>query len=255
MSDIAEDSRLIALSHLGLRRCVGVLGLALPILLLAGGLMFFDRADHIWGGSISAHYWAPHLRDLFVGTLCTIGVFLCFYQGYRREISSHYFFKGRSRVADWLARHVSDWWVTTGAGVGALITALVPTACPDCTCPTGTWLCPAPVIHWAGAAVFLGLLAWLSLFHFTRTRDAPQDWPDHERAARSRERWLHAALGGVMFLALGLIAVVIWRNIGTDPAPGGFGAVFWLEAVAVWAFGWSWLIKGKALHRLLGLTP
>lgn len=25
--------------------------------------------------------------------------------------------------------------------------------------------------------------------------------------------------------------------------------VFWLESVAVWAFGWSWLIKGEAILK------
>ena len=36
---------------------------------------------------------------------------------------------------------------------------------------------------------------------------------------------------------------------GAEAWLGGY-AVFWLEAIAIWAFGWSWFTKGEALPML-----
>lgn len=251
-----EDLKMIALSHMGLRQFVGWLGLSLPVLLWLGSYAFPLQAGAGWGSSISAHYWAPHLGDLFVGTLCVIGFFLCFYQGYPHEPSAHHIGKGRWALADWLAGHVSDRMVTTVAGLGALVTALIPTPEPLAHCAAATDAAAnlMRLVHWIGAAVFLGALAWLSVFHFTRTRLPPDRWPSGERAARWRERRIHVGLGLVMAGALAAILPVSWLGLGTCPAPGGYGSIFWLEAVAVAAFALSWLIKGESvLHSLAGL--
>lgn len=251
-----DELKMIALSHLGLRQFVGWLGLALPVLLWLGSYAFPLQAGAGWGSSISAHYWAPHLGDLFVGTLCTIGFFLCFYQGYPHEPSAHHLGKGRWALADWLAAHVSDRMVTTVAGLGALVTALIPTPepMPGCPAPCDAALQLMRALHWTGAAVFLGALAWLSVFHFTRSSLPPDRWPDHERRARRRERRIHVTLGLVMAGALVAILPVSVLGLGTCPEPGGYGSIFWLEALAVTAFGASWLVKGKSvLHGLLGL--
>ena len=81
-----EDPLSVSVSYTILRNGIGVLGMALPcVLVLGGGL------DHVQG-SLSAyyhfapahpaHYGAGTMRDVFVGMLCTIGAFLFFYRGH-----------------------------------------------------------------------------------------------------------------------------------------------------------------------------
>ncbi|MEJ6710106.1 MAG: hypothetical protein QNK92_15160 [Amylibacter sp.] len=63
-----------------MRRLLGYLGFALPLVLILGALL--TRAE--LEPSISDFYHTA-LRDLFVGVLITMGVFLMSYQGYERK--------------------------------------------------------------------------------------------------------------------------------------------------------------------------
>ncbi len=67
-------------SYLALRKAVGWMGILLPFVLMLGLFLFF-QADRILK-SISQYYHSG-MRDVFVGTLCGIALFLFFYRGYR----------------------------------------------------------------------------------------------------------------------------------------------------------------------------
>ncbi|MGH3264433.1 MAG: hypothetical protein ACRDNS_20835, partial [Trebonia sp.] len=56
-----------ALTYFALRRAIGVIGLALPVVLLVTGCI----EGHL-EGSISAYYYTD-LRDYFTGTMCVLG--------------------------------------------------------------------------------------------------------------------------------------------------------------------------------------
>ena len=71
------DPQLI--SYLMLRKTIGILGLAFPIALIIGSVAFFGCQEV--QGSISAYYHTD-MRNLFVGVLCAIGLFLFTYTGY-----------------------------------------------------------------------------------------------------------------------------------------------------------------------------
>ena len=99
----------LVLSFLRVRRAIGLLGFFLPAALIAYGLAF-------GGGilpSMSDYYYSP-MREIFVGTLCAIAVFLWSYEGYR------------PRPGEWL----SDLTAARTASVGALAVAWAPTL-PD----------------------------------------------------------------------------------------------------------------------------
>jgi hypothetical protein len=72
----AQDERSLLVSYLTLRRIVGALGLALPVV-----LWLISRTLQ---PSISAYYDLDHSRDVFVGVLFAIGFFLLTYRGYER---------------------------------------------------------------------------------------------------------------------------------------------------------------------------
>lgn len=87
-------------SYQAIRRGIGVIGLLLPIVL--GPVGWFALGIEIQDNMSS--YYHTELRDLFVGALCSIGVFLFCYQGY-----------------DWIEN-----WTANFGGISALGIALFP---------------------------------------------------------------------------------------------------------------------------------
>jgi hypothetical protein len=129
---------IIVVSYLTLRRAVGILGISLPIILFAWGML--DR--RVWLDTISAYY-SLRARDALVGCLCTIGCFLFTYHGYDHH--------------DNVAAHL--------AGICAVLVALVPSTHP------GT----QQALHLVFAAGLFVLLAYISYFRFTRQDDQPTE--------------------------------------------------------------------------------
>ncbi len=67
----------LVVSFMGVRRAIGFMGFFLPIVLgPIGWLMGIPIQDNM-----SSYYHTP-LRDVFVGTLCAISVFMFVYRGY-----------------------------------------------------------------------------------------------------------------------------------------------------------------------------
>ena len=160
---IGSQMNRLVISYLTVRRAVGLVGIALPFVLVLGGLFYEVDIQR----SISDYYHTVK-RDIFVGSLCAVGVFLICYKGY-------------------------DWWdaiVGRVAGIAAIGTALVPT--------TGEI-----DLHIVFAGIFFLALAFFSLFLFTRTKPGTTPTPDKLRRNR-----IYRISGGLIVLALILIAVV-----------------------------------------------
>ena len=66
----------LAMSYLGLRKAIGFIGVFLPLVLVLGKIFIEGTGIQ---GSISAYYYTV-MRDVFVGSLCAIGVFLMSYR-------------------------------------------------------------------------------------------------------------------------------------------------------------------------------
>lgn len=124
-----------------LRRIVGFLGIALPVVLAFWG--FVVCADHRIQPSISDYYYC-RTRDALVGILFTIGWFLYAYPGYERK--------------DNVAGNV--------AGLCALGVALFPDQGPGFE----------PTVHFTSATILFLALAYFSLFLFTKSEGAPTSW-------------------------------------------------------------------------------
>jgi hypothetical protein len=208
---LSSDRRFVV-SYMFLRKAIGVLGVALPFALALGGLFIFDLDVQ---DSIS-HYYHTGMGDVFVGTLCAIAVFLLSYKGPEPR---------DDRAGDFACL----------CAVGA---ALFPTT------PIGESTQAQAIIggiHFAFAALFFLTLAYFSLFLFTKTD--PARAPTPRKLQRNR---VYRVCGGLILLALVLIA--LYMNVpGAEEALGRLRPVFWLEAVAVVAFGLSWLTKGEAI--------
>lgn len=233
MPAISQNATLV-LSFLTVRRALGFLGLALPVVLVIYGLGVNGRIED----SVSAFYFTG-MGDVFVGTLCAIGVFMLAYKGYPPEPGEK----------------ITDRRVSQIAGLAALVTALFPTSGIDLpTCEPAclvTGLAPS-ALHFVGAGVFFLAIAVFCFVLFTRTGGEPLDM-EKRRANR-----IYRICGTIILAMLGLLAVIFLAvDDGSALAQrlDALNAVFWLEAVAIIAFGTAWLTKGKALQALLGSQP
>jgi hypothetical protein len=198
-----DDSNLV--SYLTLRRVVGALGVALPVVVAVWG--FFLKGDVAIESSISSYY-ALRTRDAFVGILFTIAWFLFTYRGY----------DDRDDIAGNLAC------------VFALGVALFPNS--------GTGFEKA--VHFTAAALLFLVLAYFSIHLFTQTGG----FVTPEKRIRNR---IYRACGWIMIAAVVTIGIY---SLALDHTPlAALQPVFWLEALALWAFGVSWFVKGETLFR------
>jgi hypothetical protein len=215
-----SDSKRYVRSYLIMRVWVGVLGIALPILLILGQRYLFDGRP-FFRGSLSAYYYSG-MRELFVGALCAIGVFLITYKVAERSRENR---------------------LSIYAGVAVVIVALFPTGRPGegvPLTPLQDWLGENTVqaIHFGAALVFIASLAVIS-FYFAKPP------PKEGKLPKSFWHRYHLLCSGLIVLALALAGLEAWAGW---PDKGLLIA----EALAVWAFGASWLMKGLEIDVLLG---
>src|SRR2546425_8304895 len=81
MKHPTRDPSSLVIGYLTLRKAVGLLGTALPFVLSLGAFLLFHTGIQ---ASMSSYYHTG-MRDVFVGTLCAIGVFMISYRGYERQ--------------------------------------------------------------------------------------------------------------------------------------------------------------------------
>lgn len=208
----SDDPRII--SFQSLRKTVGWLGISLPVAMIAGNWMI--------GGctrlqdSVS-HYYYTVTGDLFVGILCAVALFLFAYQGYDRR---------------------DNLW-TCLAGVFALCVALFPTnnnssgSCAIISLPDSE---VRRAIHYTCAAAFFLILVGISLFLFTKSKGPKTP----EKKMRNK---IYQVCGIAILVAILLIGLYGLTTGESHWSP--YKPVFWLEWVALLAFGISWLVKGE----------
>lgn len=215
----------LVLSYHRVRQALGVLGLSLPTTLIVGSLL----SEAGLAPSISDFYHTS-LRDIFVGTLCAIGIFLFSYRGYRP-------------VQD---EKISDDILATLAGITAFGLAFFPNEGGGYEVVSLTQVLVGPklasVIHYACALVFFFCLGLFCYVKFPKT-------------ANPRRRRFYIWCGHVILVSsLAILAGSVLRDIGSDAMKDWVlrsRMIFWAEAAGVWAFALSWLIKGKADMSLL----
>jgi hypothetical protein len=214
--DMSHDSGpqgFLVLSYLDLRKAVGIIGFALPFVLAFGKILLQGSGIQ---SSISSYYYTD-MRNVFVGSLCAIGVFLMSTRGYDRK----------DEIAGILAC------------VFAVGVALFPTT-PDIGATSRDKLIGA--LHLSFAALLFLTLAYFSLALFTKTA------PDKTLTRRKLQRnAVYRVCGYTILASIFLMVVVALPEVKT--LVERLTPVFWLESVAVVAFGVSWLVKGETILK------
>ncbi len=212
----------LLISYMTLRKAVGILGIFLPLALLAGNY-FIGNCCQVQS-SIS-HYYYTVVGDLFVGTMCAIALFLMTYKGYNNI----------------------DHFATTLAGMFALLVAFF---------PTNEWsgcLCINPhrtldnstlrnAIHLTSASLFFITLSLISIFLFTKSTG-------HKTKEKKTRNKIYVACGIIMLFSIALIASVMLLPSPLKENLETYRPVFILEWVALLAFGSSWLVKGEFILK------
>jgi hypothetical protein len=211
-------------SYLRLRTFVGALAVAVPfaVVLLDG---FGLDGSPFPRTSLSAYYYSG-TRELFVGALSAIGVFLITYKVAERN---------RDNTLSWFA------------GLAIIVVALCPTDRPSrCVGLTplqdrfGESLVAG--VHFGAAGVFILSLAVLS-YDFGK-REGKRTPPPGQRLPPKFWKAYHQLCAGIIMAALGWCAATAFTGWGPSRS------LLYGEAVAVWAFGASWLWKGLERHML-----
>ena len=194
------------MGYMDLRKTIGVLALAFPVV-LAGYCWIFGSCDGI-EHSLS-RYYATDSRDLMVGILCAIAVFMFIYKGYAKV----------------------DDLVGDLAAVCALGVALFPSNSET------SWV---TLMHSATAALLFITLAGFCIFLFPRTNTSS---PTSMKRVRN---YVYYVCGASILLSVVLLAVYYGFVEGTDWVDSLL-PVFWLESLSIWAFGIYWFVKGEGV--------
>lgn len=230
-----KDRNQLVISYYTLRKYLGIMGLALPVIILIGSTI---ATKGTLESSISDYFHTP-LRQFFTVSLSGISLFLIAYKGYN-EI---------------------DRWLTNAAGVFGLLTTFVFTNFKDqshlygyvlatndrktivdlSNLPGGPYeIIPSPVsnlqasLHITFAAIFFLLLAWMAFFQFTK-------------AGKKGEKILYRVTGLIMPVTIiALIPGVIekYEQFYID-----HDLIFWGEFICLWSFGITWLVKGVSSQQ------
>jgi len=203
-----------------LMKAVGILGMTLPVLLIAG--QWLTRGTPLVLESISDYYHS-RMQDLFVGVLCGIALFLFAYKGYDM----------RDRIASLLACVFS---------LGVAFFPTTPHAVEADLDTTG-------ILHFLFAAALFIVLTVFALYLFRLSDDRPGD-RSHMKRVRNR---VYTVCGLLMVFSLVAIVAYMMFLAGSWTWLDRWQPVFLFESLALVSFGFSWLVKGGFLLRDKGV--
>ena len=215
-------------SYLFLRKCVGVIGVALPPVLIIGTMILELRPQIL--GSISAYYYSDYsvgnidysvMGNILVGSLCAIGIFLICYR----------------------YEHLDD-FVSTIAGACAIGVALFPAAPEKGATPQQMMI---EHLHTVSAAGFFVTLAIFALWIF---RKSDQKNPEDRTPEKRLRNKVYFGCGIAIVACIVLIGIINVLNLQSNPWLKSIHPLLVLESLAVWAFGIAWFVKGETLGIL-----
>jgi hypothetical protein len=133
-----------------------------------------------------------------------------------------------------------DNYLSTLTGIFALGVAFFPTT-PRGADTDLTW---TAVVHFTCAALFFLTLAYFAYFIFTLP-----PLPKEQREPRKLLRNKIYRICGVMIVVSLVLSPILDLTLSAA-VRARIHPLFWLESIAVWAFSFSWLVKGGFLPFL-----
>jgi hypothetical protein len=208
---IAKDP--IVLTYLTLRKVVGWVAFLLPFALVIPWVL----KEHVLASSISAYYYTG-MRNLFVGSLCAISMFMLCCRGYDRlDVRAGFF-----------------------SGLCALGVAFFPTA-PESAATQSQHMIGA--VHYAFAFSLFSTLAYFCLRLFKMSAQ------NRQVTRRKLQRNQIYTICGWAIIGSMLMIFCFHYVFKIDRLIGAVSPTLVFESTALLAFGYAWLIKGEAFFK------
>lgn len=218
----------IQYSYYRIRKFIGLLGILLPVLVVA------FHGDFL--SSIS-HYYYTKSAVFFISILFAFGILLISYKGYEIE-------KG-DKLSDNIITHI--------AGLAVLLVVFFPTSCLNSNSLVINYMCLSNeyplfghgnsvinTIHLISAGIFLFTMGWMSIFRFTRT-------------SKEENRWVYRICGYTIWISLSILIIEFIIKLFYSDFNITSYDVYILETISIFSFGISWLIKGEAIKDIIDL--
>lgn len=220
ISGLRQKNRSIVLSYKRMRQAIGLIGMTLPLVCFLAGWLFSAVPLQ---DSVSAYYYT-NVRDVFVGILVCVGLFLLAYRGHERIDNIATSFAGLAGMGIAFFPCYIEGKAGPRSGVFAIDSHL------------------SDVLHFVFAGLFFISLALISIFLFTLTDGNKAPTPQKKKRNR-----IYVASGVTMLvcLALFLLLRVAMGGERFDSSQ----LIFWIEVVMLGAFGVSWLTKGETILK------
>jgi hypothetical protein len=217
------------ISYYTMRRALGILGITLPLILLAGSLLLGGCKEV--QGSISTYYHT-NMRNIFVGFNCAVALFLFAYRGH----------DWRDNIAGYLG-------CIFVLGV-AFLPCSISTPEQACLVPASAQSPIVGKLHNLSALLYFIILIVYSMFLFPKTHmDMVTGEKKFMGRQKKRRNVVYYICGSIMTLSLLLILAYLWFLKNPYPGLERLDPVFWLESFVLLSFGISWLTKGQLIFR------
>lgn len=218
------ENKSLSISYLQIRKAVGYLGIALPIILVVYSLLIGPCNEIQF--SLSQYYYTS-AGNLFTGIICAISFFLYSYKGYDS----------------------TDNRAGTTASILGFATAIFPTGQTKLFCNFTMDPYPFPsyftYIHAGAAALFFLVLAYFCLCLFTKSGNYSSKPITDEKRTRNR---IYKICGYTIIVCLVLMAIV-YLNENIKDSLAELKPIFVLESIMLLTFGFSWLVKGEVVFE------
>jgi hypothetical protein len=215
-----DPNRDMIISFMTIRKAVGWLGIGLPVVLYLGTLLIGDCSS--LKASISDYFYTI-MGSVLVGVLCAVALFLFTY-------------KGPAPI---------DGILSSFAAIFALGVAFFPCNVSgghtDCNIISWPSDYARNMVHYGSASGFFIVLATMSLWLFRKSSKS-----NPGRRKRSRNT-IYLVCGIVMLVAMAAILALSVFHLSEELYY--LRPTFWLELIALWAFGISWLVKGELVLK------
>jgi len=210
----------LVMSYLLMRVVIGVIAVLLPFTLI----LVNWAIGHGFAASMSGYYYTP-MRNIFVGSLCAIGVFLVSYDGY----------------------DLADRIITDVAGLCTICIAFLPTTPAHQPTARQALIGDLHLTFACSAFVLLSVMA----FRFAKRQPTPPGltwWRrvqyafgftgPGESQAPAWERVVYRVSGGVILTCV----ILVYPLSGTATY-----SLLVLETIMLVFFGLSWFVKGRKI--------
>lgn len=217
------------ISYYTMRRAIGILGITLPLILVAGSSLFGECKEIQI--SISAYYHT-NMRNFFVGINCAVALFLFAYRGH-----------------DWMDNLAGYLGCIFVLGV-AFLPCTISEPNPPCLIPPSGQNTLVGDLHNMSALLYFLVLIVYSLFLFPKTHMDKNTGQKLNMGTQKRKRnVMYYICGSLMTLAL--VLIILYMGFLEDRFPGlqDLNPIFWLESIVLLSFGFSWLTKGQLFFR------